>query len=132
MPSNLSFWLPFALLAVVSGGLLLWVFCLQQGLRQTREQTTRLLSELQLLTQRLEMLGKGSLGVGKRLMVAEQRLNLVSERLDELEVREPSQGSFSQAARLLEQGLDADEVSDHPGISSSEARLMELLKRRPT
>jgi hypothetical protein len=91
-----------------------------------------LLSELQLLTQRLEMLGKGSLGVGKRLMVAEQRLNLVSERLDELEVREPSQGSFSQAARLLEQGLDADEVSDHPGISSSEARLMELLKRRPT
>ncbi|MBY4675971.1 DUF2802 domain-containing protein [Marinobacterium sp. CAU 1594] len=70
-----------------------------------------------------------SIGMGKRLVDVEQRLNVTSEKQLELENRDPGVLAYNQAARLMEMGADVDDLVKNCGIGRPEAELMALLHK---
>jgi hypothetical protein len=103
---------------------------LQALQRLVVEQQDEASKKMDALTQQVELLNRGSLGVGKRLMATEKRLNQTMERQEEIESKEWEQASFTQASRLIEKGVAVHEVVDKAGISRSEARLVDLVRRK--
>ncbi len=74
----------------------------------------------------IRALTSGAMGLGKKLMVLEERLqNLhsVQEALQESDL----EFSFNQAKRMVEQGADTQSIADTSGLSSSEIQLMTLI-----
>jgi hypothetical protein len=71
----------------------------------------------------------GSIGMGKRLVDIEQKLNITVERQQELENRDPGELAYNQAARLMEMGADVDDLVKNCGIGRPEAELMALLHK---
>lgn len=97
----------------------------------------------QLQTQ-VNTVSKGAIGVGKRLIEAEQRLaaalqrqlSLESTLESSLEARQPSHQHaasaddlipYTLAERMLEQGASADSLIRQCGLSQAEAELMALV-----
>lgn len=101
-----------------------------QALKEQSEKNQLLESKIDALTQQLTMLNKGTLGMGKRLMNTEKRLNQTMERQDSMENKESDQISFKQAARLFERGLEMDNVIEQAGITRSEAKLMDMFQQK--
>ena len=99
-------------------------------LQQQQEANARLQQQLETLSQQLSVMNKGTLGMGRRLMTAEKRLNQTMERQDSLENRESEQVSFRQAARLFERGLKMDNVIEKVGITRSEAKLVDMFQQK--
>lgn len=98
-----------------------------QALEAQQQQSQALLTQL---NQQLDLLNRGAVGVGKRLMATEKRLNQTMERQEEIESKEWEQASYSQASRLIQKGVAVDDVVTKVGISRSEARLVDLLRRK--
>lgn len=86
--------------------------------------------KIQQLEKNISMISKGSLGVGRRLMHTEKKLNQTMERQHEMENRDTDQLSFNQAAKLLEKGIEVDEVVGKVGITRSEAELVKLFQKK--
>ncbi len=103
---------------------------LARELRLQHEQSLRLASEIQALNQQLALINKGTLGMGKRLMTAEKRLNQTMERQDAMENTDSEQISFKQAAKLFERGLEMDNVIEKVGITRSEAKLLDMFQQK--
>ena len=77
-------WLAYGALAVVFGvmiSLLITQRTLRRALEAQEQRNQSLESKIDSLTQQLAMLNKGTLGMGKRLMKTEKRLNQTMERL---------------------------------------------------
>jgi len=86
--------------------------------------------DIRRLEEQLAMVSKGSLGVGRRLMNAEKRLSQTMERQHEMENRDTEQLSFNQAAKLLEKGIELNDVVGKVGITRSEAQLVDLFQQK--
>ncbi len=71
----------------------------------------------------------GSIGMGKRLVDIEHRLNITAEKQIELENRDPGELAYNQAAKLMEMGADVDDLVKNCGIGRPEAELMALLHK---
>ncbi|OUS03220.1 hypothetical protein A9Q81_07465 [Gammaproteobacteria bacterium 42_54_T18] len=82
------------------------------------------------LEDQLAMVSKGSQGVGRRLMNAEKKLNQTMERQSEMENKDTEQFSFNQAAKLLEKGIELNDVVGKVGITRSEAKLVDLFQQK--
>jgi len=82
------------------------------------------------LEDQLAMVSKGSQGVGRRLMNAEKKLNQTMERQSEMENNDTEQFSFNQAAKLLEKGIELNDVVGKVGITRSEAKLVDLFHQK--
>ena len=82
------------------------------------------------LEDQLAMVSKGSQGVGRRLMNAEKKLNQTMERQSEMENNDTEQFSFNQAAKLLEKGIELNDVVGKVGITRSEAKLVDLFQQK--
>lgn len=90
----------------------------------------------QLQTQ-VNTVSKGAIGVGKRLIEAEQRLAAAMQRQNTLESslesrqQQPTVSSdlipYTLAERMLEQGATADSLIRQCGLSQAEAELMALV-----
>ncbi|MCG8670944.1 MAG: DUF2802 domain-containing protein [Pseudomonadales bacterium] len=126
-------WLAYGALAIVFGvmiSLLMTQRALRQALSEQEKRNQSLESKIDSLTQQLVMLNKGTLGMGKRLMKTEKRLNQTMERQDSLENKESEQLSFKQAAKLFERGLEMDNVIEKVGITRSEAKLLDMFQQK--
>ena len=74
----------------------------------------------------MQMLTAGSLGVGKKIIDLEARFKqLKSEQKDYQ--NSDLDYSFTQAQKLIEQGVDRSAIAANSGLSTSEIQLMELL-----
>ena len=82
------------------------------------------------LEDQLAMVSKGSQGVGRRLMSTEKKLNQTMERQSEMENNDTDKFSFNQAAKLLEKGIELDDVVGKVGITRSEAKLVDLFQQK--
>ncbi|MDX1693548.1 MAG: DUF2802 domain-containing protein [Ketobacteraceae bacterium] len=102
----------------------------KQALQAQMKINQQLQHSIDGLAQQFSVLNKGTLGMGKRLMTAEKRLNQTMERQDSLENRESEQLSFKQAARLFERGLEMDNVIEKVGITRSEAKLVDMFQQK--
>lgn len=81
------------------------------------------------LRNEIRSMTSGSIGMGRRLMDAERRLNITVEKQQELENRDPGVLAYNQAARLMEMGGNVDDLVKSCGIGRPEAELMALLHR---
>tara|TARA_B100001063_G_C16518852_1_gene430613 strand:+ start:215 stop:619 length:405 start_codon:yes stop_codon:yes gene_type:complete len=80
-----------------------------------------------LLRNEIQAITNSSIGMGRRVVEIEQKLNNTAEKQLELENRDPGAMAFNQAARLMEMGANVDDLVESCGIGRPEAELMALL-----
>lgn len=120
--TDFSIWIPiFALLS-----LLALVSCLVL-FRRVREHERRQQALIGLLRNEIQAITNSSIGMGRRVIEMEQKLNTTAEKQLELENRDPGAMAFNQAARLMEMGANVDDLVESCGIGRPEAELMALL-----
>lgn len=135
---NSEQWLDMALIGsvVVSwAAVALSLFCIRRQRHQamlTRKLYERLEHDLQLTN-------SGSIGMGKRLVAMEKALQKnarqeapepKAEPQSQPAYSAPVDASYNDAARLLDAGVDTDEVARRCGLSRAEASLMQLMHRQ--
>jgi len=84
---------------------------------------------INVLRNEIQAMTNGSIGMGRRLIEVEQKLNLTADKQLELENRDPSALAYNQATRLMEMGADVDDLVQNCGIGRPEAELMALLHK---
>ena len=129
-----SQWL-FNLLLVVQFLVLIvlgcWAFSLSKKIRK--------LSQVQFETdnnqkKQVQVLASGSIGMGRRLVAIEKKLNIAVERQSEIMSKEGNV-SYNRAMELLAMGATVDDLVSKCGLIRAEAELISLLhkeSRRPT
>jgi hypothetical protein len=123
--TELNVWLVsfLSILVVIFSGISIFTFYRQkQHERQYKALVTVLRNEIRSIT-------GSSIGMGKRLVDIEQKLNITVEKQLELENRDPGELAYNQAARLMEMGADVDDLVKDCGIGRPEAELMALLHK---
>ncbi|GAA0836356.1 MULTISPECIES: DUF2802 domain-containing protein [Marinomonas] len=76
----------------------------------------------------VQVLASGSIGMGRRLVAIEKKLNMAVERQSELLSKEGSV-SYNRAMELLEMGATIDDLVSKCGLIRAEAELISLLKK---
>ena len=112
-----------AVLCVVSllGLLLVW-----RRLRAYEKKHSALIS---VLRNEIQSMTNSSIGIGKRVLEVEKRVNETADKQAEIDSRDPTAVAYTQAARLMEMGADLNEIIDNCGIGRPEAELMALLHK---
>lgn len=82
------------------------------------------------LGREVHALSGGGLGMGRRLMEAERRLQQMQVTLEEMRQNDPLRVSYDEASRLVELGADVEDLMNSCGISRPEAELVSALRRR--
>lgn len=119
---ELSIWTSiFALLSLLA---LVSCVVLFKRMRQYERRQQVLVS---LLRNEIQAITNSSIGMGRRVVEIEQKLNNTAEKQLELENRDPGAMAFNQAARLMEMGANVDDLVESCGIGRPEAELMALL-----
>ncbi len=114
------------LLALISVAALTGCALLFRRLRQ-HEQRYQVL--INVLRNEISAITNSSIGMGRRVVEIEQKLNITAEKQAELENRDPGAVAFNQAARLMEMGADVNDLVESCGIGRPEAELMALLHK---
>jgi hypothetical protein len=70
-----------------------------------------------------------AVGLGDRLDRLDEKIRIVAERQDQLDMREPMLRSYKQAKNLLTNGADIDDIVSDCGMSHGEAELISILHR---
>ena len=84
---------------------------------------------INVLRNEIHAMTNSSIGMGKRLIEVEQKLNLTADKQLELENRDPGVLAYNQAAKLMEMGADVDDLVHNCGLGRPEAELMALLHK---
>jgi uncharacterized protein HemX len=123
------------LLALICAGLAYVCWWLAQAQRrQARLQAER----DALRDQRIKDLGKrldaylaGSVRMGEELHELRHTVAPLPDKLAQMEQRDPSSLSFTQAARLVGMGASVDDLTQSCGLSKAEAELVAKLHQSP-
>jgi hypothetical protein len=70
-----------------------------------------------------------AVGVGDRIDRLDEKIRIVAERQDQLDMREPMLRSYKQAKNLLTNGAGIDDIVSDCGMSHGEAELISILHR---
>ena len=81
------------------------------------------------LAKSLEDYQNGTVRMGEALHELRTTLATLPDRLERLEQRDPSNVTFTQAARLVGMGASVAELSETCGLTRAEAELMSKLHR---
>lgn len=111
------------LLVLPLGGVCFMLF------RRLQQQERRHQALINVLRNEIQAMTNSSIGMGRRLIEVEQKLNLTADKQLELENRDPGVLAYNQAARLMEMGADVDDLVQSCGIGRPEAELMALLHK---
>lgn len=79
----------------------------------------------------IKILTSGSIGLGNKILALEAKLEKLTSDQEELKTSDV-EFSFTQAQKMIEQGLDSDSVAATSGLSASEIQLMELIHKKST
>ena len=81
------------------------------------------------LGRRLDTYQNGSVQMGEELHELRAVVAPLPEKLTQLEQRDPTSLSFSQAARLVGMGASIDELTESCGVTQAEAELMSKMHK---
>lgn len=118
-------WLSVASLIIAMGACAA-CFVLFRRLQQHERRHQALIN---VLRNEIQAMTNSSIGMGRRLIGVEQKLNLTVDKQLELENRDPTALAYNQATRLMEMGADVDDLVQNCGIGRPEAELMALLHK---
>ncbi|MCO6055468.1 DUF2802 domain-containing protein [Pseudomonas sp. MOB-449] len=117
-----------ALACIGLGGACYW---LARRLRQEMEAQARRDAvrdqKLKELGRRLEAYLEGSVRMGEELHELRRVVAPLPDKLNQIEQRDPSSVSFSQAARLVGLGASVDDLTQSCGLTKAEAELVSKL-----
>ncbi|PCK10068.1 MAG: hypothetical protein COA42_00265 [Alteromonadaceae bacterium] len=83
------------------------------------------------LQRRFKMLNAGAIGMGEKILRLEARARSLHKAQEEMRTNDLD-FSYAQAQKLIERGIDSDQVAVNSGLSSSEIQLMQLLHQQDT
>ncbi|GAB3481011.1 DUF2802 domain-containing protein [Marinomonas epiphytica] len=118
---NLLLFIQFLVLIGVS----VWAFRLSRRLSKLEQDHAS--ADLNQKKQ-VQVLASGSIGMGRRLVAIEKKLNMAVERQSEILSKEGSV-SYNRAMELLEMGATVDDLVSKCGLIRAEAELISLLKK---
>lgn len=128
--------LPFVIASLLGLAALVWAFALTLALREQRRQQAEQASANAAIQKDLRALCNAAVAVGQRINRAERRLQLLTERQEELGMRQermdrgdPEAQSYNQAIKLATKGAGVDEIIDVCGLSRGEAELIAMMHR---
>lgn len=87
-------------------------------------------ARIALLENELRALTHASVGVGRKLIGVDLRLQENEKRTQELALSDPVKVSYNEAGRLLELGADVDDLVANCGLSRPEAELIAALHQQ--
>ena len=125
MESQWLFNLLLTLQFVILIGVVVWAFRLSKRLDRMKLQHTD--TEISQKKQ-VQVLASGSIGMGRRLVAIEKKLNLAVEKQSEILSKEGNV-SYNRAMELLEMGATIDDLVSKCGLIRAEAELISLLKK---
>ena len=118
-------------LLVLCAGLLGFCLWLARRLREQAEQqqvqARGFEQRLRELNKRLDTYLTGSIRMGEELYELRRVVAPLPEKLNQIEQRDPSSLSFTQAARLVGMGAGVDDLTQSCGLSKAEAELISRL-----
>ncbi|NLQ16562.1 DUF2802 domain-containing protein [Marinomonas sp. M1K-6] len=118
---NLLLVLQFVTLVAV----VVWCFRLSKRVKNLKNNQ----AEVELYQKKqVQVLASGSIGMGRRLVVIEKKLNLAVEKQSEILSKEGGV-SYNRAMELLEMGATIDDLVSKCGLIRAEAELISLLKQ---
>ncbi len=118
------------LLFLCNLALLLIVWLVLTGRQRiTRAELEKNKSEIKFLKNELQALYAGAAGVGGHLARIESQLHNVSDRQEQLDVRDSATLSYSEAIDLVHEGADEEELMARCGLLREEAELLIRLHR---
>ena len=71
----------------------------------------------------------GAVNLGQHLARLEQRVHLMVQRQDQLEMKEPARQTYRQASKMMNSGAELEEIIADCGIGRGEAELVALAQR---
>ncbi|AYN09777.1 DUF2802 domain-containing protein [Pseudomonas putida] len=83
------------------------------------------------LAKRLDDYQNGTVRMGEAIHELRATVATLPDRLERLEQRDPSNVTFSQAAKLVGMGASIDELTQSCGLTQAEAELMSKVHRAP-
>ncbi|MCX2887366.1 MULTISPECIES: DUF2802 domain-containing protein [Pseudomonas] len=83
------------------------------------------------LAKRLDDYQNGTVRMGEAIHELRVAVATLPDRLERLEQRDPSNVTFSQAAKLVGMGASIDELTQSCGLTQAEAELMSKVYRAP-
>ena len=95
--------------------------------RRAKKQAQEYDRKLHLLAGELRQLRKSLVDPVNRLYEAEQRSRRLTERLEQLELREKSNRQYGQAAKLINKGSSVEEIMEICGLNRGEAELIKVM-----
>lgn len=103
--------------------LLLVIMALVRGARQS-QQARRQDDALRRLHGDVHALCAGAINLGNYMTSLEQRLRRMTERQDQLELRDPVQQTYTHAIRMVQQGAEVNDLVKQCGLAQGEAELL--------
>ncbi len=109
--------------------LLAITFALLARLRRQQREIERIEQELASVSSELQALYAGAAGLGTHLARLESQLNTLSDRQAQLDVRDGTTSSYSDAIELVHQGASEEDLMERCGLLREEAELLIRLHR---
>lgn len=105
---------------------LLGVYALfiKRSITLSERNTADLVDEL---SKEIQGISHGSMGVGRKVIALEKRVELLEALIEEIQKNDPNKVSYSEASRLVELGAGVEDLMNSCGISRPEAELVSAL-----
>ncbi len=115
-----------ASIAVVLAIVALWQ--IWQSRNEWQRRCVAMESELKQLREQLSLVNRGTIGVGRRLVQIEARLQDIEQGQEYItQTTSQHQQPYTQAEQLLNSGADEVQLKENCGLSLGEAKLMQLI-----
>jgi len=75
----------------------------------------------------LKVVNQGAIGVGKRLLKIDKKLNVVLLQQSQLEMKDPENLNYQHALSMMQTGLDPQNVMKTCGLAQGEVELIQSL-----
>ncbi|WP_086931379.1 DUF2802 domain-containing protein [Agarilytica rhodophyticola] len=111
------------LLICVSAGIVLGLTACFVMLNQYRHACQ---SQIKKIESTVNIMTSGSLGMGQKMLTLEKKVSNLRHAQNEMKVSDVD-FSYTQAQKLIAQGMDSRAIAANSGLSASEINLMRLL-----
>lgn len=113
-----------AVLFLAMINLLLW-----QHKKNRRVTVSQPKSSSNQMSHDLAALNAGSIGLGERLLRIERNQKILAQKIEQLELHNSSDSSYSQAINLVKQGINKQDLMETCELSETEAGLLMVMHK---
>ena len=101
-----------------------YALVIKRSITLSERSTSDLVDEL---SKEVQGISHGSMGVGRKVIALEKRVEQLEALIEEMHKNDPSKVSYSEASRLVELGAGIEDLMNSCGISRPEAELVSAL-----